>query len=1121
MTVSDESCRPDPLAPLADEFVARYRRGERPSVTEFAQRFPELADDAGELLRALVFMEEHGPEPILTPKAGPATGLPVPCQLGEYRLLREVGRGGMGVVYEAEQSPLGRRVALKVLPFHALSGPSQLERFRREAKAAARLHHTNIVPVFGVGEQDGVHYYAMQFIEGQPLDDILREVKRARANQLRLSTAIGSTSHRTADRSSAAEPSPTGSPSIASSLATSGTSGTYFRQIARIGFQAAEALAYAHAQGVLHRDIKPANLLLDAKGTVWITDFGLAKAEGADNLTRPGDVVGTLRYMAPERFSGRSDARDDVYGLGLTLYEMAVGQPAFVETDRSQLIRQVTQEEPLRPRRIDPHVPRDLETIILKAIAKDPNARYSNARALAEDLRLFAEDKAIQARRVSAWEHAWRWCRRNPGMGMLAASVVLLLIVIAAGALLAAWRLESQLGVTQKAENESQRRLFDSLVAQARLSRGSGRVGQRFDSLQALAGAVRIATELKLGDKALMDLRNEAISCLGLPDVRLVREWEAFPADSGDAFAVDENHQHYARVDYQGKISVRQVTDDTEVARLPGFGVGVNFVHFSPQGTYLAVRYANTREKAGYLCVWDWRRSVELYRAAKGPYNPAFCFSADGRQWALGQADAAVALHDSATGAQLKRIPIGERTVGVAIHPDGSRIAVSTGADVEIRDLNSGEILTRLPHSVPTLNIAWHPEGNLLAVGSDDLCVHLWNVPASRPHKVLRGHFAVPSVAFSAVGDLLLSSAWDGVVHLWNPWTGRPVVRLPGMGRISRDGHRLFIRDGQKASVWEIDLAKEFEWLTGQHAIALEQVSLAHISVDPAGRWLAAFHRDTIGLWDLPARRLITTFRVRGVHDMAFHPTGRSVYATTSAGVYAWRLDDQAGKLELSGAKKLVDGPRAGMAVDRTGRILVVGGRQGAEVYDLDNPAAPPRVFVHRNARHFAVSPDGNWIASGTQHGSGANVWNARTGELVRALLPDERDIGIVSFSPDGKWLVTNSSSPASPAFVFWDVESWQAIRRVPRTGGSGVSWSSDSTTVALGVSANRVQLQHAASGRIMADLVAPDEMPIGEHVLIGDGTKLVVLGGQPRQINVWDLRLIREQLRQIGLDWD
>jgi hypothetical protein len=268
----------------------------------------------------------------------------------------------------------------------------------------------------------------------------------------------------------------------------------------------ADALAYAHGQGLLHRDIKPSNLILDTAGVIWVTDFGLAKNEG-DNLTHTGDVVGTLRYMAPERFRGRADARSDIYSLGLTIHEFLTLQPVFPESDRARLVQSVLHAEPPCPRAIDRHVPRDLETIVLKAIDKDPRHRYATAADLADDLRLFLADKPIQARRASGAERLWRWCRRNPAVAGLAASVLTLLTVIAIGASLSAIKLRGQttelgkraeqladernnalanLGRAEAAERLANQRLFESYRNEARAERWSRRPGQRFHSLAAI-----------------------------------------------------------------------------------------------------------------------------------------------------------------------------------------------------------------------------------------------------------------------------------------------------------------------------------------------------------------------------------------------------------------------------------------------------------------------------------------------------------------------------------------------------------------------------------------------------------------------------------------------------------
>jgi serine/threonine protein kinase/WD40 repeat protein len=552
--MSTQSSGREPVEQLAEEFAARLRRGEHPSVTEYTQKYPELAAQIRDLFPALAVMEQFGsvagpPTGPYHPQAGSRGAMP--SQLGEYRILREIGHGGMGVVYEAVQESLGRHVALKVLPFHHLMNPTHLERFRREARAAAQLHHTNIVPVFGVGEWEGIHYYAMQFIQGQGLDAVLEEVRRLRARksgpageggqptcELSASIAQGLLTGRfegaeiavgqdsnpdgerrcqdgnpdprleigpgvsaTCTRTEMQPEMPDGHSELASQTETQ-----YCRSVAQVGVQVAEALAYAHKQRILHRDIKPSNLLLDTRGTVWITDFGLAKAEGSDDLTSTGDIVGTVRFMAPERFQGKADPRSDIYSLGLTLYEMLTLRPAFADSHRARLMERVTKEDPPRPRKLDPHIPRDLETIVLKAIAKAPADRYASAEALAEDLRRFLADRPIQARRTSLAERTWRWCRRNPVVAALAGVVVaaVLSVVVLSVVMASTFR---------EAAQKDRERLFESLVSQAQAER---RAGDRQRSLELLAEAAKI--------RPTDDVRLQAIQTIASSGVRFLQE---------------------------------------------------------------------------------------------------------------------------------------------------------------------------------------------------------------------------------------------------------------------------------------------------------------------------------------------------------------------------------------------------------------------------------------------------------------------------------------------------------------------------------------------------------------------------------------------------------------------
>jgi serine/threonine protein kinase len=415
----------DPLlADIVEEVTARLQAGEVIDWEGYAQRYPDKADQLRALLPALQMLAEaasSGAARSTIDRASATHPALVAGVLGDYRLGRELGRGGMGVVYQAEQISLKRTVALKVLPFAAMLDQRQLQRFQTEAQAAACLHHPHIVPVYAVGHERGVHYYAMQYIDGQSLEALLRELRR-----------LGSRH----------KPTNSGGPAVTTiaplaALSTEGSIKTraYFRTVARLGLEAAEALEHAHQSGILHRDIKPANLLLDQRGNLWITDFGLARCRGEGDVTRTGDLLGTLRCMSPEQALAKPnlvDQRADLYSLGATLYELLTLEPVFPGNDRQRLLRQIADEEPKPPRHRNRAIPVELETIVLKALAKAPAERYTTAQALADDLRRFLEDKAILARRPSIVEKVRRWARRHKGIVVAGLSVVVVCLGVLA-----------------------------------------------------------------------------------------------------------------------------------------------------------------------------------------------------------------------------------------------------------------------------------------------------------------------------------------------------------------------------------------------------------------------------------------------------------------------------------------------------------------------------------------------------------------------------------------------------------------------------------------------------------------------------------------------------------------
>jgi serine/threonine protein kinase len=536
------------LDQLADEFVHRFRAGQRPTVAEYIMRYPDLAEAIRELFPALILLEGLATHQRDSPRFSLLSGIKRPDMLGDYRILQEVGRGGMGIVYEAEQISLGRHVALKILPFQLASDARAVERFQTEARAAAHLQHPHIVPVYDVGQEDAVWYYAMQFVYGHSLHDIVQEVSRLRRESDRTTTRATQLAHlamslvsgppmaatddqvsTVAPSDSAAERKEVGSvtdqpgdrqqrirevvdeclkarnrgevlsdPSLirahpdlmpelarelhmlrlleasrpprivedlvrlesqrqpqgpegqdyestpewvgpaSSAMALTGDASRhptarwrdYYRNVACLAAHVARALQYAHERGIVHRDVKPANLLLDTSGHIWITDFGLAKLNRVD-ATSTGRFVGTLRYMSPEQIQGRSDARSDVYSLGITLYEMLTLRPAFDGTNYAEAIHAICHQGPPTPRQLAADIPADLETIVLKAIARSPEQRYATAEEMADDLRRFSESLPISARRRGVTERVWGWWRKPVAISRLTLAALVGLLLVA------------------------------------------------------------------------------------------------------------------------------------------------------------------------------------------------------------------------------------------------------------------------------------------------------------------------------------------------------------------------------------------------------------------------------------------------------------------------------------------------------------------------------------------------------------------------------------------------------------------------------------------------------------------------------------------------------------------
>jgi tRNA A-37 threonylcarbamoyl transferase component Bud32 len=776
--MSGSDLQPARVLELAEEFLQRYRQGERPPLKEYLDRHPELAAEIRQVFPAMAVLENialadeslrgEGPAPPAAPAAPPG-------QLGDYRIIRRVGQGGMGIVYEAEQVSLGRHVALKVLPRKVLLDARQRRRFEREARAAARLHHTNIVPVFGVGEHDGMPYYVMQFIQGRGLDEVLDELRRMqgakpaggssrRAGAARTRTDVsaadvarslltgdfdhgpGGDPGLTAD---APRPAPPGAPGAAGPPGTeaagrragataassssvvlpghtrSGSTArrrksTYWHSVAQIGVQVAEALEHAHGQGVLHRDIKPSNLPLDLRGTVWVTDFGLAKADDQQNLTHTGDILGTLRYMPPEAFEGQAGRRGDVYSLGLTLYELLALRPAFDEADRNRLVKLVTTGEPPRLARLNAAVPRDLVTVVEKAMDRDPAHRYASAADLALDLQRFLDDEPIRARRAGVRERCWRWCRRNPALALATG--------LAAAALLAVTAVSSWLA-----------------VAQARFAAGQARSNEELRreqvrTAEALRESNRLASEL---DARLLELRKSSA-------------WSAVDRAQG---LVAQGQPHRGLL-------------------------------WLTRGLELAPADDATLQDTVRTNLAGLRGDLALLRAASACPYPilAAAWSPDGRTVALAGGDARgeVRLYESATGRPAGfPLPHPGLVFSVAFSPDGKTLRTAERSAVRFWDVATrAESGPPLEPQVMIVAAAFSPDGKTVALAEGgNGQTRLWDVAARKPvGPPLEQHRAgaVYAVAFGPDGTSPATAValgdGRGECRVWDAATGKPLT---------------------------------------------------------------------------------------------------------------------------------------------------------------------------------------------------------------------------------------------------------------------------------------------------------------------------------------------------------
>ena len=1119
-----------------------------------AERPSYLADACGEnrQLRERVeeLLAEHEKEQsffldVPLPGAGATIDQPAKekpgTQIGPYKLLQQIGEGGFGIVFMAEQhAPVKRKVALKVIK-PGMDTRQVIARFEAERQALALMDHPSIAKVFDAGATDsGRPYFVMELVRGVPITTYCDENNLPVRARLELFASV------------------------------------------------CQAIQHAHTKGIIHRDIKPNNVLItrqDGQPIVKVIDFGVAKAMGQQLtdktlFTEFAQMIGTPLYMSPEQAELTSvdiDTRSDIYSLGVLLYELLTGSTPVRKEQMKQaafdeLRRIIREEEPQKPstrisdsgtlasiaaqRHIEPArlsrlVRGELDWIVMKALEKDRNRRYETASGFAADVQRYLDDEPVQACPPSAVYRLRKFMRRYK-RPVLAAAVLLLTLVggiigttlgmiRATGAEARAISEAKQKGealkgkdvalvAAGKSKRHADEKLFESYVSQARAFRMSRRSGQRFESLEVLNRATRLARTLDLSADKFDELRNSAIASLALPDLHLTGPWNSRPMDAA-TFDVDEAHALLAITDLKGDCSIRRVNDDAELHSLPGLG-GWAIPHFSRDGRFVAVmHYTNEGPGATGVAVQLWsleqptaRRILSEAAEHEARYVD---FHRSGREVALAYNDGRIGLFELPSG-RVKDPPLAAHTltreVVIALHPTQPLVAVCSyfARVVQIRDVRTGEIIGSLPQSGRPNSVAWHPDGQTLAVGhAYPPLVVLYDRNTLQPFRTMEAHAA--QLTFNHAGDRLAAHGWDGSFALLDVGTGKKLFGdLFGVARrFSRDDRRLSggLLDG-KYGFFQVGDGREHRTLARNAPPG--KVIYQSVAVHPEGRLLACGMRDGFGLWDLTTGSELKFISLDqesgGVMYVLFEPSG-SLLTAGFAGLLRWPVSadpKSPGRLQVGPPQRLL--PRAnhiGQSQDPDGRVIVTSIRAvesweayaGGWILHADKPNEPIRLDAGADIGSIAVSPDGGWVVT-VSHAYGlTKISDARDGRLVKQLTGNGS--GYPRFSPDGRWLCTGIDGGRLLA-----VGTWEPGPRLDYYG----AFAPDSRLMAF-YTTGGARLVDRVTGLELARLEDPDFLGVYPH-FTPDGAKLLGVS-ESKGIRVWDLRLIRQQLEPMGLDWE